>query len=116
MMPGFTIHTELAGTESYRLYRGLREPDAKPVLLKVATDSDWGRANLQRELEITQSLGGVAVIQALEIVHRGEAPALVLEDPGGATLMASLTTHAPSILDSLNVAAAVAGVLAALDE
>jgi predicted ATPase/signal transduction histidine kinase/CheY-like chemotaxis protein len=116
MMPGFTIHTELAGTESYRLFRGLRERDAKRVLLKVATDSDWGQASLQRELEITQSLGGAAVLRALEIVHRGEAPALVLEDPGGSPLMASLTTLARSILDSLNVAVAVAGVLAALEE
>src|SRR5215467_8826742 len=101
MMPGFTIHTELAGTESYRLYRGLRERDAKPVLLKAATDGDHGRASLQREFEITRSLGGAAVLQALEIVHWGEAPALVLEDPGGSTLMASLTTHTPSMLDSL---------------
>ena len=116
MTPGFTIHTELAGTERYRLYRGLRERDDKAVLLKVAADSASGRHALQRELEITQCLSGAAVLQALEVVDHEEAPALVLEDPGGLPLVATLTTHTPSILDSLNIAAAVAGILAVLDE
>jgi predicted ATPase/signal transduction histidine kinase/CheY-like chemotaxis protein len=116
MAPGFTIHTELACTESYRLYRGLRERDGNAVLLKVAADGASGRSTLQRELEITRTLSGASVLAALEIVDHGEAPALVLEDPGGFSLEAALTTHTPSILDSLNIAATVAGILAVLDE
>src|SRR5690348_5843288 len=99
MMPGFDIHTELAGTRGFRLFRGRRQRDGKSVLLKVATDGD--AQALQRELEITRSVGGASVLNALEIVEHGATHALVLEDPGGLPLGATLAGRTESIADSL---------------
>ncbi|WP_437872899.1 AAA family ATPase [Sorangium sp. So ce363] len=71
------------------LYRGVREDDGHPVVLKVLRrDHASPRApeRLRHEYEIARALDTTAIVKPYGLAMLGEQPALVLEDFGGVSL------------------------------
>ncbi|WP_437726402.1 AAA family ATPase [Sorangium sp. So ce861] len=71
------------------LYRGVREDDGFPVVLKVLRrDHASPRAleRLRHEYEVAQAIDATAVVKPYALVMLGDQPALVLEDFGGVSL------------------------------
>ncbi|WP_438025854.1 AAA family ATPase [Sorangium sp. So ce233] len=71
------------------LYRGVREGDGRPVVLKVLRHdhaSPRARERLRHEYEVARALETTAVVQPYALEMLGDQPALVLEDFGGASL------------------------------
>ncbi|WP_437803067.1 AAA family ATPase [Sorangium sp. So ce693] len=71
------------------LYRGVREDDGHPVVLKVLRrDHASPRApeRLRHEYEIARALDTTAIVRPCALTMLGEQPALVLEDFGGVSL------------------------------
>jgi len=117
MISGFEIRDEIGSAEPCRLFRALRERDGAAVLLKTCDPgNDFGRIALGREFEILRTLTGARVLHAVELLDQNHRPVLVLQDPGGHPLLAALPTRELPIAESLQIAAAVAQILAELDE
>ncbi|WP_437757895.1 AAA family ATPase [Sorangium sp. So ce1389] len=71
------------------LYRGVREDDGLPVVLKVLRrDHASPRAleRLRHEYEVARAIDTTAVVKPHALVMLGDQPALVLEDFGGVSL------------------------------
>ncbi|WP_438009075.1 AAA family ATPase [Sorangium sp. So ce321] len=71
------------------LYRGVREDDGVPVVLKVLRrDHASPRAleRLRHEYEVARAIDTTAVVKPYALVMLGDQPALVLEDFGGVSL------------------------------
>ncbi|WP_437739288.1 AAA family ATPase [Sorangium sp. So ce1504] len=71
------------------LYRGVREGDGLPVVLKVLRrDHASPRApeRLRHEYEIARALESTAIVKPYALAMLGDQPALVLEDFGGVSL------------------------------
>ena len=117
MISGFEIRDEIGSAEPCRLFRALRERDGAAVLLKTCDPgNDFGRIALGREFEILRTLSGARVLHVVDLLDQHHRPVLVLQDPGGYPLLAALLTRELPIAESLQIAAAVAQILAELDE
>ncbi|WP_437905836.1 AAA family ATPase [Sorangium sp. So ce327] len=71
------------------LYRGVREGDGRPVVLKVLRRdhaSPHARERLRHEYEIARALEVTAIVKPYALEVLGDQPALVLEDFGGVSL------------------------------
>ncbi|WP_437916740.1 AAA family ATPase [Sorangium sp. So ce302] len=82
------IETLYEGSDTL-LYRGVREDDGHPVVLKVLRrDHASPRAaeRLRHEYEIARALDTTAIVKPCGLAMLGEQPALVLEDFGGVSL------------------------------
>lgn len=114
MYPGYTISEEIYRGRSRVVYRGRREADGAPVILKTSTAQFPGRralANLRREYEILRALDIEGVARAVALEASGEFPVLVLEDAGGMPLK-TLAGGDISLLDFLRLARRLAGIIA----
>ena len=89
MIPGYSIDKEIFRGRKRIVYRGEREKDKLPVIIKTLRTehpSDSDIANLKREYEIINTLNHEGIVQVLAFAADRARPALVLEDIGGKTL------------------------------
>ncbi len=89
MIPGYKITAEIFRGRKRIVYRGQREKDKKPVIIKTLSDdfpTAADLAGLRREYEILKSLQieGITKVYTLEKYRKNLA--LILEDKGGETL------------------------------
>ncbi|WP_437733486.1 AAA family ATPase [Sorangium sp. So ce1335] len=71
------------------LYRGVREDDGRPVVLKVLRRdhaSSRARERLRHEYEVARALDTTAIVTPYGLDMLGDQPALILEDFGGVSL------------------------------
>ncbi|WP_437336932.1 AAA family ATPase [Sorangium sp. So ce394] len=71
------------------LYRGVREGDGLPVVLKILRRehaSRRARERLRHEYEVARALESTAIVKPYALEMLGDQPALVLEDFGGVSL------------------------------
>ncbi|WP_437812199.1 AAA family ATPase [Sorangium sp. So ce1078] len=71
------------------LYRGVREGDGRPVVLKVLRRdyaSPRALARLRHEHEVARAIDTTAIVKPYALEMLGDQPALVLEDFGGVSL------------------------------
>ncbi|WP_437872898.1 AAA family ATPase [Sorangium sp. So ce363] len=71
------------------LYRGVREADGRPVVLKVLRRdhaSPRARERLRHEYEVARAPETTAIVKPYGLEMLGDQPALVLEDFGGVSL------------------------------
>ncbi|WP_437893555.1 AAA family ATPase [Sorangium sp. So ce124] len=71
------------------LYRGVREGDGLPVVLKVLRSdhvSPRARERLRHEYEVARAIDTTAIVKPYALEMLGDQPALVLEDFGGVSL------------------------------
>ncbi|MEY4549356.1 MAG: hypothetical protein RL685_5551, partial [Pseudomonadota bacterium] len=88
-IPGYRLGEELAHTEHTTVQRAVRERDGKRVIIKACSREFPAQAEVRRlefEHRLLGKLRGPGVIEALELVHTGRGPALVLEDFGAQSL------------------------------
>jgi hypothetical protein len=71
-----------------------------PVELVVKTATGGDRATLRREAEVLRAVGGVDVVQVVDMLDGDDRTELVLRDTGGPSLAAALAT-APTSADAL---------------
>ncbi|XYI00391.1 AAA family ATPase [Sorangium sp. So ce1128] len=86
---GYAIVEVLCEGSDTLLYRGVREVDGRPVVLKVLRRdhaSPRARERLRHEYEVARTLETPAVVQPYALEMLGDQPALVLEDFGGVSL------------------------------
>src|SRR5262245_24766639 len=84
-VPSYDIGDELSRHGAYVVYRGIRQGDRTPVLLKTprrpqpaARDLD----GLQREFELLAGLTVDGIPRALDFIRRDDFTCLVFEDRG----------------------------------
>ena len=82
---GYAVGERLLQTGPYAIYRGRRERDQQPVLLKVPLRVSPRRAEadaLEREFDLLQGLSIPGVPRAYDFAAHPETPCLILEDRG----------------------------------
>ena len=82
LLPGFTITEEVYRGRRRIVYRGIRDRDGVPVLLKTRIDGTAGTEVLTREYALIQSLDLEGVPRAIDLVRDSDRVVLVLEDWG----------------------------------
>ena len=113
--PGFAIQEKLYESSRTLVYRARRDPGGRSVILKMMK-TDCPRpeeiARYRREHEITSRLSGAHVIRSLEIEIVGRRPILELEDIGGQSLKRLLPRSRWTLVELLEIAAAIAAGIA----
>ena len=93
-LPGYKVHELAFSGRNSRVYRGVRDADSQPVILKVL-DREYPSAEevarFRHEYALTRRLPADAVAQALDLVAHGNTLILVMEDFGGTSLAELLT-------------------------
>jgi predicted ATPase/GAF domain-containing protein/HPt (histidine-containing phosphotransfer) domain-containing protein len=84
-IPGYTATARVLETSASLLYRGRRNRDGLPVVIKVVRDEYPSRldlARLRQEYQLLSSIEAPEVVKALDLKEHGDGLALVLEDLG----------------------------------
>ena len=92
-LPGYRITTQINSGFGTVIYRGIREADQKPVVLKVLRSEYPTREDITRlsqEYAIARSLNSEGIIRAYALEVHHNSYALVLEDFGGQSLKQQL--------------------------
>lgn len=117
---GYTVFSEIYESDSSRVYRGRRESDQKPVVLKVLKDDYPSPSDLTRyrqEYEITLRLNLEGVITVYELINYKRKLVIIFEDFSAislAQLMHQKKQADDSLLDlsdSLHIAVDLARIL-----
>ncbi|MBF0288214.1 MAG: AAA family ATPase [SAR324 cluster bacterium] len=88
-IPGYTIQKEIYKNTPILVYRGLRDQDQLPVIIKTFQSKYLTSENinkLKNEYEMVKSLDHPHVIKAHEWIHYSKQCALILEDFEGVPL------------------------------
>jgi predicted ATPase/GAF domain-containing protein len=88
-LPGYRLGLELVRSQHTAIYRGIREQDGLPVIVKTLSREYPTPAEVRRlefEYRILEKLRGPGVVEAFELVRSGSRPALILEDFGARNL------------------------------
>jgi len=88
-IPGYEIITELSASPTSAIYRGYRQRDRQPVILKVLQKEHPASeeiARYQHEYQILKNLDLEGVIRAYDLQKHQNSLVLVLEDFGGESL------------------------------
>ncbi len=119
MIPGYSIDNEIFRGRKRIVYRGEREKDNLPVIIKTLNTehpSDSDIANLKREYEIINTLNHEGIVQVLAFVADRARPALVLEDIGGKTLKTFINNNEIDLITSLEIALKLTKAVATLHQ
>lgn len=116
---GYKIITSIYETTNSIVYRGIRQEDNQPVILKVLKQDYPTPAQLTRyrqEYEITCNLNLEGVIKAYRFDEFERKPAIAFEDFGGVSLKTLINssgdgTNRQSLQQFLPIAIKIAGVL-----
>lgn len=106
-LPGYFIASKIYESANSRVYRGLREIDAQPLVLKTLKPDYPTPDELMRyrqEYEITRSLSLEGVIQVHGIETHQNTLVMFLEDFGGESLAYWLTRRSFSLTEALTLA------------
>ena len=112
-----TIQEEIHRGENTVLYRGLRDEDGAPVVVKLLRSeypSPSEVAKLRHEHAITRSLALAGVVKVHGMEKYGHGSALVMASAGGRSLDRALRAQPLGLPTALRIAASIAGTLAAI--
>src|ERR1044072_3611915 len=88
-LPGYRLGAELLHGDHTAIYRGVREHDALPVIIKTLAREYPSPSEVRRlefEHRMLEKLRGPHVIRTLGLARAGGQLALILEDFGAASL------------------------------
>ncbi|MCT7984890.1 PAS domain-containing protein [Laspinema sp. A4] len=113
-LSGYQIRQEIYRNSRRVVYRGIREADGFPVILK-ALGTDYPNptdiAQLHHEYEITKTLTSGGIILPLSLEISNHLPVLILPDSGGISLKTFLQQRQLEVKDFLTVAIQLAQTL-----
>jgi len=119
LIPGYKILEELHRGRKRIVYRGQRQADGVPVIIKTLIDEFPAAADiagLKREYDIIKNLQleGIAKAYALEQLHK--SPALILEDIGGEPLRNLIDANRIDLGVFFEIGIKLSGILAAVHQ
>ncbi len=79
-IPGFKINNQLFECDTYAVFRGVREKDNQPVILKMQRGENLSIEFYQHEYNILQSLDGDGIVNVLDLITHQEIPVIIYED------------------------------------
>ena len=118
-VPGFSIIEEIYRGRTRVVYRGRRDRDGVPVILKTFGDGipAWvASASLRREYDLIKDLDVPGVVRAYGLAVQGDGPVLVLEDVGGERLKTLITAGGIELAVFLRLGVRLAETIAALHQ
>ncbi len=113
-LPGYQIIEEIYESSISRVYRGYREQDNQPVILKLLNQeypAPEAIARYKLEYEITRSLNIEGVIKAYSLEKYRNSLAIVLEDFGGKSLKMLSNRQKLNLSDFLTLAIQIVDIL-----
>ncbi|MDY6802367.1 MAG: ATP-binding sensor histidine kinase [Cyanobacteriota bacterium] len=116
---GYQILKQIYSGSRTKVYRGVREEDKTPVILKILqneypTPAELGK--LKQEYQILENIDLLGIIKAYTIEKYRNSFALILEDLGGQSLAEYLTENTLSISEFLSLAIKLADTLGQLHQ
>ncbi|MFH2134718.1 MAG: diguanylate cyclase [Pseudomonadota bacterium] len=115
LLTGYSILELLSQSMPTSIYRGLRQSDGSPVVIKlldVAFPSPVQLARVRHEYELLGSLSHPGIIRVHALEKANNSLAIVMEDFGGIPLRTFLSGHALSVGDKLRIAHRISEILA----
>lgn len=105
--PGIAILSHIYESANSLIYRGRREKDNLPIILKLLKHDNPNPVELvryQQEYQLTRYLNLEGVIKTYELCKYQNTLAIIFEDFGGESLKYWLTKRNFSLLDFLRIA------------
>jgi predicted ATPase/signal transduction histidine kinase/DNA-binding response OmpR family regulator/tRNA A-37 threonylcarbamoyl transferase component Bud32 len=118
-LAGYLFHDKLYETGHSVVYRGTRQADQKPVILKILKDeypTPVAIARFRREFETMHSLNADGILRAYALEKYNNSLAMVLEDFGGQSLATLLADRQLSLYEFLHLAIPMAHSLGAVHQ
>ena len=114
-LPGYQILTQIYESGNTLVYRGIREQDSQPVILKLhkedyPTPSELAR--YKQEYEITRNLNLNGVVRAYSLERYQNTLVIIFEDFGGESLTTLMNVRKFTLSEFLNIAIKIAESLA----
>ncbi|MBD1827522.1 AAA family ATPase [Microcoleus vaginatus GB1-A2] len=113
-LPGIKVLAQIYESANSLVYRGIREQDNQPLILKVLKEDYPTPAELvryQQEYEITRSFQLGGVVKAHELRKHNNTLVMLLEDFGGESLERLLEKRQFTLLEFLQIAIQIAETL-----
>jgi len=113
-LPGYTTGAVLHVGARTRVFRGVRDSDGRPVIIKALRcehPSPREHARLRHEFELLRRFDDDRITRALELVDRGPQAALILEDIGGESLRPRIPDDGVDVSEFLDLAVRIAEAL-----
>ncbi|MEP0855616.1 AAA family ATPase [Trichocoleus sp. DQ-U1] len=110
-LPGIKVLAQIYESANSLVYRGIREQDNQPLILKVLKEDYPTPAELvryQQEYEITRSFELRGVVKAHELQRHNNTLVMLLEDFGGESLERLLQKRQFTLLEFLQIAIQIA--------
>ncbi|PZO43418.1 MAG: hypothetical protein DCF19_05605 [Pseudanabaena frigida] len=109
-IPEYRVIEKLYESSNSQVYRGIRQQDNLPVILKFLnsefpTSEIIGRYKL--EYEITKSLASNLIVNAYDLTPHQNSFAIILEDFGGASLASIIAMRKLSLMEALTLASQI---------
>ena len=107
LVAGYRVKESLYSSDRSLIYRGCRERDDQPVILKIlrqAYPSPENIARFTQEYEIIRNLNASGVVNVYELIMDQHRPVMVLEDFGGASLDRVIEDRQLSLSEFLQLA------------
>ena len=114
LLKGYQITAQLYESSNSLVYRGYRDSDQQPVILKFLKQdypSPEELTRYQQEYHITCSLNLEGVIQVYDLQQYQNTRVIILEDFGGESLSLLLTKQTLSIKDFIIIAIKITKIL-----
>ncbi|MEG5135555.1 MULTISPECIES: AAA family ATPase [unclassified Microcoleus] len=113
-LPGIKVLAQIYESANSLVYRGIREQDNQPLILKLLKEDYPTPAELvryQQEYEITRRLDFGGVVKAYELRRHNNTLVMLLEDFGGESLGILLEKRQFTLLEFLQTAIQIAETL-----
>ncbi|HIK10642.1 MAG TPA: AAA family ATPase [Oscillatoriaceae cyanobacterium M33_DOE_052] len=114
-IPGIIIQSQIYESANSRVYRGIRQQDNQPVIIKILHQdypSPQELARYRREYEITKSLHLKSVVKSYGLQKYQNTLVMLLEDFGGESLKSWMQQESITIEKFLPIAIATTEALA----
>jgi predicted ATPase/transcriptional regulator with GAF, ATPase, and Fis domain/tRNA A-37 threonylcarbamoyl transferase component Bud32 len=118
-IPGFTVTEEVYHGRTRVVYRGRRDRDGVPVILKTFTDevpAAVADASLRREYDLVKDLDVPGVARAYGLTPAGDRVVLVLEDVGGERLKTLIAAGPIDVRTALRMGIELSETITALHQ
>ncbi len=115
--PGYDVGEEIARHGPYAVYRGRRQSDGRPVLLKAPVRAPLRGADreaLRREFELLSGLPVAGIPRTFDLIRSADTTCLVLEDCGLVPLCTRLSGGRPDLPSFFTIAIELCTILGAL--
>lgn len=113
-VPGYRINEKVYNSSNISVYRGEREEDDLPVIIKTSTTdypAPMTLAQLTNEYDFTVGLNAKHILKAYELIKHNNSVYLILEDIGGYSLRDRLKQNKMGIEEFFAIAIALSGSL-----